>query len=256
MIRKFFAKIIILVAISNGAMADNVNNITWIAQNYMPYSYVNDNSQNTGMAIDIAVAIMQKIGSNQNGQNIQLHDFSRSFIRSNNDTDTVFFPLLKLPARASYFTWVGPIDTYKPVLFAKKTSNIVINNPANDMKNYIVAGKEGDNGVDQLENLNVSSSSIMTSSSDEANILKLKNGEVNLVVCNEASGLAIMKKLGLKAKDYQVVYRLQENGLYFAFNNNTSNDLIVKIQQAFDSLKSSKAGTLSEYDQIRKKYEN
>ena len=74
---------------------------------------------------------------------------------------------------------------------------------------------------------------------------------MNLVVCNESSGLAIMKKLGINPKDYQVVYRLQENGLYFAFNNDTSNDLIVKVQQAFDSIKASK-----EYDQIRKKYEN
>lgn len=251
MIRKFFIKLIILVGISNVALADNVNNINWIAQNYMPYSYVNQNSENTGMAIDIAVAIMQQIGSNQNAQNIQVHDFSRSFIRSNNDTDTVFFPLLKLPARASYFIWVGPIDTYKPVLFAKKSSNIVLNNLSSDIQNYIIAGKDGDNGVDQLEDLNVSSSSITTSSSDEANIIKLKNGEVNLVVCNEASGLAIMKKLGINPKDYQVVYRLQENGLYFAFNNDTSNDLIVKVQQAFDSIKASK-----EYDQIRKKYEN
>ena len=218
--------IFITLAISSLSLADDVNSLRWIGQSYPPYSY-SENGVNSGIAIEKLAKILKNTGSSKTTKDIEIKTFSKIFVKMNNDKNTVFFPLARLPERESMFKWVGPIFTDQPVLFAK--SNITISSPA-DLKAYTIGGREGYPGVKQIEALGVSN--IQFADSDEQNIQKLKNDQLNMVLCDSLSGTNLMKKLGMKAQDYKVVYVLKSSDMYFAFNKDTDDAIVTAVASA------------------------
>lgn len=238
----------LLLTISTTAFADSSDDLRWIAQDYKPYSYIDRQGKQDGVAIDIAELIMHKIGSRKTAQDIEVKVFSRSFVRKNNDPNTVFFPLAKLPEREKYFKWVGPIALDEPVLFAKISKNIVINMP-DDLKKYNIAVKDGYNAVKLLKDLGVKGGSINYGDDDIKGLAKLKADQVDLVACNRLSCQVMMKDNKMDAKDYSIVYRLQPSELAMAFNKDTSDELVSKVNDALIELKKSK-----EYNVIMEKW--
>ena len=116
---KIFVIIFILLgSISLNSFAEE-EEIRWIAQDYPPYSYINKDGDNSGLAVDTANQIMKNIGSKNNQKNIEVRKLSKFFVFRNSDANTVFFPIAKTPNRASKFKWVGPIITPKTILIAK-----------------------------------------------------------------------------------------------------------------------------------------
>ena len=128
------------MSLSGTCLAASVDDLRWIGQNYKPYSYMEDDSKK-GMMVEIVREILKKIDSKKTVNDIQIETFSRSFVRKNNDVNIVFFPLARSPEREKYFKWVGPIIMDEPVLFAKKSKHIKINNDK-DLTIYNIAAKE------------------------------------------------------------------------------------------------------------------
>lgn len=254
MIKKIIVKIIAISFISNICLASGLDEVKWVAQDYIPYSYMDKSSKNTGMAIDIVDEILRKTGSTKNIKNIQLNQFSKMFIFRNNDKNTVFFPLIENSKTKKNFKLVGPLDSDRQVIFAKAEKGIIINDLPNDLKPYLIAVKEDSYSAKQLDDLDVSNRSIKFSDSDEENMRRLENDKVQLFACNERVGKALMNELGMDSKNYQVVYRFKEGKLFFAFNKDTSDEIIMQFQKALDDMKTSKSGKISEYDAISKKY--
>lgn len=250
MINKKLTLIMLSLSISNLCLGDD--DIRWIAQDYAPYSYIDSNGNKAGLAVEIAKEIMKKIGSKQTADDIDIKIFSKYFIRMNDNPNTVFFPFLQVPEREKYFKWVGPIAMNQPVIIARTQKQIKVNNLA-DLNQYSIGAKEGYNAVAMLTNLGVNGSVFQTATSDEEDLTRLKTGAVDMVVCDEMSCNAAMAKLGM-SKDCEVIYRMQSSKFSFAFSKDTSDDIINQVQQALNEMKTSKAGTISDYDKIMKKY--
>ena len=236
----------LLLSLSTSCLAASGDDLKWIAQDYQPYSYVNEQGQKAGLAVEIAAKIMQKIGSKQTAKDIDIQTFSRSFIRKNNDPNAVFFPLARSPEREKYFKWVGPIASDEPVLFAKKAKNITISSPE-DLKQYKIAAKDGYNAVKMLKDMGVKSFELGTN--DKEAIQKMQAGEVDLVVCNRLACLAAMKGQGLKMQDYNMVYKMEKGELAIAINKDTDAAVIAKIDQALNEMKAN-----GEYEAIMKNH--
>ena len=221
-----------------GLAADDVDKIKWIAQDYPPYSFVNEQSQKTGILVDMVSAIMKKIGSTKTANDIEIQAFSRSFIRKNNDIDTAFFPLIKTAEREKYFKWIGPIAMDQPIIIAKASKKIRIISAA-DFKPYNIGGKDGYIGMSLLKKMGVSDSKFTLTGSDEENLQKLQTDKLDLVVCNEMACHALIKKLKITEK-YETVYRLEASEMSIAFNKDTSDEIINKVKQALDEVKMKK----------------
>lgn len=234
---KKILKIILFTLLSNISFADSFDDLTWFAQDYPPYSYIGNSNKNKGPLIELVGEIMQKAGSSKSIDDIQIRTFSKMFMYSNNNQNAVFFPLARTPDRDSYFKWVGPIFINKPVVYAKanvrstdkglSARKPIIINQIDDLKNYSIAGRDKYTGVMQLQNAGVS---VQTGDSDEDNFISLKNDQVQMIVCDNQVGEYLIKKLGEVASDYQIVYKLDENEMNFAFNKDTDDDLIKQVQ--------------------------
>lgn len=218
---------LLLFTIPSISFADNVDDIRWIAQDYPPFSYVDSQGNNAGTVITQAGEVMKKISSSKTTKDIEVHGFSKFFVGRNNDKNTVFFPLAELPGRESKFTFVGPLFMDKAVVIGKV--NITINDPK-EIKNYTIIGRDGYPGVMELSNLDINRAK--SSDSDKESLMSLKNNNVDLVVCNEDSGLYWMKELGMNQKDYKVVYRLKETKMSFGFNKDTDPAILEKVAAA------------------------
>jgi polar amino acid transport system substrate-binding protein len=218
--------IFIFSTISSLALAKGVDDLRWIAQNYPPYSYVDKSDQNKGVAIDVLDKILRKANSSKTTANVEIKTFSKIFVRMNNDKNTVFFPLARLPERESMFKWVGPIFKDQPVIFAKANSNITINSMA-DLKPYKIAGREAYHGVKQLGNLD----NINFVESDTAAIKNLTD-QADLAVCDKLSCLNSIETLGLKKQNYKIVYVLTPSDMYFAFNKDTDDAIVDEVREA------------------------
>ena len=191
---------------------------------------------------------LKKIDSKKTINDIEIETFSRSFVRRNNDDNTVFFPLAKAPEREKYFKWVGPIMMDEPILFAKKSKNIKINND-DDLKNYSIAGKDGYSAIKILKNMGVKNSSLKLSDTDMEGLDKISEDKVDLIACDKMSCIAAMKDKKINPQDYDIVYKMQGSELSFAFNKDTDQAVIDKIAKAFEEVKKSK-----EYNDITKRY--
>lgn len=218
---------LLLLTIPSISFADSVDDIRWIAQDYPPFTYVDSQGDNTGTTISQVGEIMKKISTSKTIKDIEVHGFSRFFVGMNNDKNTVFFPLADLPERESKFTFIGPLFMDKAVVIGK--TDITINN-AQELKNYALIGRDGYPGVKQLNELDINRAK--SSDSDKESMMNLKNNKVDLVVCNEDSGFYWMKALGMNQKDYNVVYRLKETKMSFAFNKDTDPTILDKVAAA------------------------
>lgn len=201
---------------------NNVDDIRWIAQIYPPYSYIDDDGKKKGVVIELLDKILKDTSSKKLSQDVEMRAFSKMFIYMNNDKNTVFFPLAKLPQREKMFKWVCPIFEDKPVIYSKNEINNI--SSSNELKKYKIAGRDGYNGSQQLADVGVSLK--LVPSNDES-ILALKNGEVDMVVCDELS----CSKL-LPEKEYKVAYRLQSAPMCFAFNKDTNDKLVEMVRNS------------------------
>jgi len=245
--KKSLITIYAFTSLSTLCLADSVDDLKWIAQDYKPYSYIDSNSQKTGMAFEVLDKILHKVSSSQTINNVEVRNFSRSFIRRNNDQNTVFFPLAKLSDREKYFKWVGPITLDEPVLYAKN-QKILLLAKRMILKKYTIAGKDGYYAVKTLQN--ITDASIKLGKDDHEDMQNMKDDKVDLVVCSRLACISSMKDLGMNPADYHIVYRMQTNELSFAFNKDTDDDLVNKVSKALEELKTTK-----EYQEIVKRYE-
>lgn len=241
--KKFLISILIILT-SNFALASDIDDLRWIAQDYPPYAYIDDNGHNAGPVINLVAEILKKSGSSKTIDDIKISTFSKMFIFSNNKEDAVFFPLAKTPDRESYFKWVGPIFVNKPVIYAKAIKRSTDKgltgrkpiqiNQIEDLKNYTILGRDKYTGVTQLQDADVS---VQSGDSDQENFLKLKDDQVQMVVCDKSVGQYLIKNLELTAEDYQIVYELEENDMNFAFNKDTDDDLINQVKTLLKTTK-------------------
>jgi polar amino acid transport system substrate-binding protein len=201
----------------------DIDSIRWIGQSYPPYIYEDSSGAKRGEVIDKLSAILKASGSKRGAQDIEMKTFSKMFIRGNNDKNTVFFPLVRLPAREKMFKWVCPLFEDKPVVFARAGVNIA---SENDLKNYKISSKDGYHGAGQLDDMGIS---VKSFDSEQDAASALESSKVDMMVCDEQVCSQLLPK-----NKYQMAYRLKPAQMCFAFNKDTD-DALVKLVQ--DGLK-------------------
>ena len=142
-------------------------------------------------------------------------------------------------------------------MFIKVTAskNIKINNPS-DLSQYSIATISGFYAISELTTLGVDSNAFQLVDNDKENLKELSSGKVDIALCDELSCNFSTKELNLNANDFETIYTLNssDSSFYFAFASDTKDNVINKIQKAFDDMKVRKNGKASEYELIMKKY--
>ncbi len=235
----------------------NATDIRMMTENYPPYN-MEVNGKLTGLSIEVLEAMLKQMESKQDIHDIELLSWDNAYSSTLEEKNSMVFATTRTKSREKLFKWVGPISKTTIGITALKMNNIKINN-ISDLKKYRIGTIKNDIGETILINKNIleSNKGVLKNSKYSLNGTNSLVNSINDLERNKIDLFAYETKVarystdlnGYDSTEYEVVYILENNELYFAFNRLTPNSTITKWQQALDTIKSNGI-----YQKIIKKY--
>ncbi len=248
--RKIFSLITALIfLIPISIFAQPVNELKIMTEEYPPYNFKSENLAK-GIAVDMMVQVLQKMGSTQKRENIIFFPWARGYNETLQVPNTCLFSTTRTEEREDLFKWVGPVGINKLVLTARKDRHIKIDS-FEDLKKYKIGVIFEDVAEQVLIEKGINKEDLESVSKTVHNIKKLNSERIDLWGYGEDTAKWEIKKQGFEPNDYETVYIIQSKDLYFAFYKETDDALINQFQKALDELK--EAG---EYQKVLDHYLN
>ncbi len=226
------------------------SDIKMMTENYPPYNMEVD-GELQGLFIDVLDVMLKQMGSKQNKFDVELLSWSKAYSSALDIKDSVVFSATRTKSRENLFKWVGPISKTTIGITALKSKNIVIKS-ISDFKNYKIGAIKKDIGEILLLENGIDKSSIYIvdgTNSLATSFYKMERDKIDMLAYETKVAMYSADLNGYEVDDYEVIYTLEKNELYFAFNKQTSDEIIQKWQKALDEIKSNGI-----YDKIMKKY--
>ncbi|NDV23782.1 ABC transporter substrate-binding protein [Desulfovibrio sp. JC022] len=226
--------LILSILFLNSVAAFGAEKITALTEEWAPYSY-EENGKLVGLSVDLVVQILNRAGIEHE---LSIKPWKRAYNETLKNKNTILFTTSHTDKRKDLFKWVGPLFPRRVVLYRlKKNAHIKVNS-FEDLKRYRIGAVRGG----AVEELLISKGFKHGINFDEAdsgkqNILKLFMGRIELIPGSEISIAHRMKSTPHKLNDMEQVFTLiNKGGYYIAVNKETSDELVARIQKAFDSL--------------------
>lgn len=231
---------------------NDLRELSFYTESYPPANYVVDDKI-TGYSVDILLAASALVGEPVTLSQITLQPWARSYRTVLTHGDSVLFSTTRSEHREELFKWVGPILDIKVVVLARKDSDIVINDPI-DMANYRIGVIRDDIGEQSLLALGVPRDSMQEASYVTVLAEQLMKKRIDLLVYSERAAYWWSRQVGINPDMFEPVYVVQEGQVYFAFNRDSDEEVVEKLQQGLEMLKSKDESGISRYEQILEKY--
>jgi len=227
--------------------------LRYYTEQYPPYNYI-ENGQIKGVSVELLSAITQKLGAQATPRQINLTAWTDGYQEALTQNNTVLFSTVRLPERENLFKWAGPICTYQYALFAGWDTTTAVNNTV-ELKNYRIGVITDDAAIPLLLAAGVDRSHLVNETSAEVLIEKLAHGTIDLWCYPEEVGRHITKEETGNYYAFNVVYRLKQVDLYYAFSIGTPDSTVNAFQAAINELKNEKDNRgFSTHDMILGQY--
>ncbi len=181
----------------------------------------------TGISIDIVNELFTRANIEHQ---ILIYPWQRSFNTAKNNRNHAVFSATRNQQREHLFKWVGQIASNDWVVFSKKTTSVDIQS-IDDMRNYTIGGYQGDALSLYLEKRGIK---VDKAPADKLNLQKLKYGRIDLWIAGNLVGAYRADKAGINVKQ---VFTFKESDLWIAFNINTDDDIIKKLNNILNKMK-------------------
>ena len=224
-------------------IAQDATNLIYMTDEYPPFNY-KKNGKLKGIAVDLLKAIWEKMGVPE--QEIQLLPWERAYKLIQVKENSVLFSTTRSIGRENMFKWVGPIKTDFIGFIARKDRNIKLYSPE-DAKKYKLATVRDDYCEAVLKIKGFDFNKVERASDLNINIIKLRNGRIDMVVNSVLRIFMEMEKKGIDTSDFETVGKLTNSDLYYAFNKNTPQELVDKFQYAIIALNSKREALIKKY---------
>ncbi len=217
----------------------NATEIKMMVDNYPPYTMEID-GELKGLSVEVLDAILKQMNSKQEIKDVEILSWSDAYSTALNEKNSMVFSTTRTKSREKLFKWVGPISKTTIGLIALKDKNIIIKQIL-DLKNYKIGAIIKDIGETLLlenkipkQNIN----SVDSVNGIATNFYRLERDKIDLYAIETKVAKYASELNGYNPDDFETVHILEKNELYFAFNKQTSNDIISKWQKALNTIKS------------------
>ncbi len=100
--------LLLICLVSGSAAAASVDDIIFMTEQYPPYNLEEDNKLQ-GIAVDTLALMLQRAGSKQTREDIEMLPWARGYKRVLSEPNTCLFSTTRTEERENLFKWVGPI---------------------------------------------------------------------------------------------------------------------------------------------------
>ena len=216
--------------------------LRFISEQYKPFNYT-EGSQAKGLAPDLLKEVCNQLDMECK---IEFLPWEEGYDAALNNENTVLFTTTLNSTRKDKFKWAGPIASLDWNFYA--TSQI---SPAlDDLDDAKAVGKIGviaDYAIEEYLVQEGFTNLIYCDDLTDA-VNKLLSGEIDLFPSDQYTTESTLQSLGKSIYTLSNILTIKTELLYFAFNLNTSDDIIADFQEAIDATK--KNGKLKELSQI------
>jgi len=223
---------------SINSFSQSVDDISFMTENYPPFNFV-ENNKLQGVSVDLMVEILKALKSTQTRNSIDLVPWARGYMNVLSKKNACLFTMTRTKERENKFKWVGPITSTVFSLIAKVDRHITINS-LEEIKPFHVGVIKNDWGERFLVNSGVDVNKLDSLAGTNVILRSLQKLDLKRIDLFAYSLNAVrweLKKNKVSQLDYESVYTLQKSDVYYAFNKDTSDELVQKFQLALDTLK-------------------
>lgn len=225
----------------------------FVTEDYPPLNYV-ENGTIKGISVDILRGVFRQMGSSISSDKIRVLPWSRAYETALTRNNTAVFATVRLPEREHLFKWAGPLGSDRKVIFSLPDDPPVITSPG-DLNRYRVGVVKNDSAHLQLLALGVNRSQISAYPSVPLLISAMQEKAIDLWCYGETVGRYQSGKVTGDPHTFAVVYTLEYQDHYYAFNPGTSDEFIADFQAALDTLRYEPDETgITEYQRIMYRY--
>lgn len=240
LITSFFG---IILLMSGCGGAKKMQTLQLVTENYPPITFMKD-----GHVTGFATEVVQEILKRQNHPDkIRMMAWDDAYNLALKEKNVVLFSTTRTDKREMLFKWVGPIGSYRDVLYTKKGSGIVLNSLEEAKK----VGKIGvvDGWFSKEFLIGLGFKNLKSSKLPKDNAKSLVEGKLDLCAFTDMTAPEILKDAGYSMDDIVPAYVIKTYEFYIAFSKETPDETVNKWRQSFDEMK--KDGS---FDKISKKW--
>ncbi len=202
------------------------------SENMPPYNYVEN-----GKVSGISTEILKKITKNSSIyiSKIEILPWKRAYEQVLSTKNTVLYSAGRSSERENLFAWVGPIDSIRVGIVAKKDSKLTISKIA-DFNSYKIGTITSSFVEQKLLKKGINKNALDSFINIESQVKKLVSVRVDMVAFSIPAICYFLQKMGEDLNDYEEVYFVGEADLYFAFNKDSDKDVINELNRNIKSI--------------------
>jgi len=230
--------------------ASSLDNIRMLTDHWPPYNIVKDGKL-SGISVELYELMLKKNHSNRTREDFKITSWKHTYDTTRFVRDNAALTMTRNKIRENDFKWVGPIDTKTSGLIAKKSRHIKIKS-AKDLASHTIAVVKDYSTHEMLKKAGFKNNLVVTGGLFAVHnaMKKLVEDKVDIYSTSNINYiLKMFETNNFNANEYEVIKKYKSDTLYFAFNVNTDDKIIKKMQKTLDELK--RNGT---YAKIKSKY--
>ncbi len=252
MLKMFTTTLIILSFLSVSFAQGETVKFRYMIEQNPPYNF-KEKDKIQGIAVDLLIELGKKTNRPVTIEDIELLPWPRAYKTVQNTPGTCLFSMGMTEERKNNFKWVGPIFELSIGLIADKKKKLKISS-IDDLKTLRVGTIRSGAPEQLLIKAGIPADALERVTKPEQNIKKLAFDRLDLLAFNTDSTRYTMLQLGMDPNNYEAVYILKTIKLYYAFNMETNDSVIVELNQALDQLKAPDSQGNNVYDDIVSSY--
>lgn len=219
----------LLAGAATGAAARDLMVLT---EEYPPITFSNNEGKATGLDCEVVEEIQRRVG---NRSPIQIVPWARGYKLALIDPDVALFATMRTTERETLFKWVGPLNTVKTSLYAKRGSPLRITGlPDAKSVDRILVPREYYSHQFLRQ---VGFTNLGVVNTPEMMVRMLVSGRGALMATDNQTLPTLLAMAGAEPGDAELRYTFMESQSYVAFSKDTSDEVVRQWQHALDEMK-------------------
>lgn len=211
------------------------NALTLFTEDIAPFNYM-ENGTLRGASFGIISAVLARCGMGTATSDIHVLPWARAVHMTQTTPDALLFSAARTPQRETMFKWVGPVLPVTVGAVVRKDFSAAPRH-FEDLAALRIATVRNSAGEQLLVERGLALNALHSTSNPEEAVRMLSTNRVDVIIFNIHTILHTMQQLGIDSSEYTVSLTIARFELFMAFNPDTDDALLARLQNTLDDMR-------------------